>query len=281
MNFCNIIDNNYVTLQQNTIKHVAMRRVIFCIFVMMSYAIAWAQTNVEPLLSDGKVWTMRHIPSNPYDNSVSYVEYRLAGETTINGMSFKKVQLRSWRNDEDCPEEWTDASFSIGQDGGKVYLHDYYSWVDDDFIYAVMDFSLKKGDTFQLSMTNEKVDFIVTEVSDTILVNSADQTPRKCFHLQRVGMSGWDEIWIEGIGSLTGGIKGVSIYLATGSYPNLMKCMENDKLLFEYSDATNIEQPFVKHSISSTPIYNLQGQRLTSAPRKGIYIQNGKKVVMK
>lgn len=28
-------------------------------------------------------------------------------------------------------------------------------------------------------------------------------------------------------------------------------------------------------------LYNLQGQRLTSAPRKGIYIQNGKKVVMK
>ena len=30
-----------------------------------------------------------------------------------------------------------------------------------------------------------------------------------------------------------------------------------------------------------TPCYNLQGQQLTSAPRKGIYIQNGKKVVMK
>ena len=31
----------------------------------------------------------------------------------------------------------------------------------------------------------------------------------------------------------------------------------------------------------SSPFYNLQGQRLNSAPQKGIYIQNGKKVVMK
>lgn len=30
-----------------------------------------------------------------------------------------------------------------------------------------------------------------------------------------------------------------------------------------------------------TPIYNLQGQQLTSAPQKGIYIQNGKKVIIK
>ena len=29
------------------------------------------------------------------------------------------------------------------------------------------------------------------------------------------------------------------------------------------------------------PIYNLQGQRLTDKPRKGIYIQNGNKVVIK
>ena len=50
---------------------------------------------------------------------------------------------------------------------------------------------------------------------------------------------------------------------------------------------TDINSTSIKDATTSkmtehyTPCYNLQGQRLTSAPQKGIYIQNGKKVVMK
>ena len=48
-------------------------------------------------------------------------------------------------------------------------------------------------------------------------------------------------------------------------------------------DITTIRDVTVPNTSASTAItlFNLQGQRLTDKPRKGIYIQNGKKVVMK
>jgi hypothetical protein len=44
---------------------------------------------------------------------------------------------------------------------------------------------------------------------------------------------------------------------------------------------TAIQQPKTLVTSTDAPVYNLQGQRLTDKPRKGIYIQNGKKVVIK
>ena len=35
------------------------------------------------------------------------------------------------------------------------------------------------------------------------------------------------------------------------------------------------------NDVKNTARYNLQGQRLSTLPQKGIYIQNGKKVVIK
>lgn len=251
---------------------------------MFSFAAALAQTDVEPLLSESKVWTMRyHLVVPPaYGDVFSYAEYRVTGEITISGIPFKKVLTRSRQEDEEYPEEWKDAGFTIGQNGDKVYLH--YNSYDDDFICTVMDFSLNRGDVFQLSMSsdpNDRSDFTVTEMSDVVLENSADQTPRKCLHLQPEGMLGWDEVWIEGIGSLTGGLMGTAIYRASGTYPNLMRCVDNDKLLFEYGTTTSMAQPPIKHSVASSRIHDLQGRRVNSLSAKGIYIQNGRKVVVK
>lgn len=36
-----------------------------------------------------------------------------------------------------------------------------------------------------------------------------------------------------------------------------------------------------ENDVKNTARYNLQGQRLNTVPQKGIYIQNGKKVVVK
>ena len=94
-------------------------------------------------------------------------------------------------------------------------------------------------------------------------------------------MLGWDEVWIEGIGSLTGGLMGTAIYRASGTYPNLMRCVDNDKLLFEYGTTTSMGQPPIKHSVASSRIHDLQGRRVNSLSAKGIYIQNGRKVVVK
>ncbi len=144
-----------------------------------------------------------------------------------------------------------------------------------------MDFSLKKGDTFVMApdpYPYSQINFYVTEVTDTVLVNSTDKTPRKCLHLQVGDMPGMYEVWIEGIGSLYGGLEGVAMYHYLGSFPNLMSCTDGDQVLYEYSDPSGIS---VQHASNReyTPVYTLQGQRVEAVPRKGIYIQNGRKYV--
>ena len=268
----------------NHVIIMAMKRFILNIIVIMSFAVVSAQTEYESLLSESKLWTMRyHLSLAPDAGDIyHFFEYRLAEESIINGIPFKRVQARNSDDEGEYPDEWEDAFFSIGQDDGKVYM----KYNDDDNIFAVMDFSLKKGDTFVLAETPDpysQMNFYVTEVTDTVLVNSTDKTPRKCLHLKVFHMTGRDEVWIEGIGSLYGGLEGVAMYHYLGSFPNLMSCTDGDQMLYEYSDPSGIS---VQHASSGSirgdaPVYNLQGQRVESVPRKGVYIQNGKKVVMK
>ena len=257
------------------------KRLLLYILTMIPFAAAIAQTEYESLLSESKIWTMRyHLSLAPDAGDIyHFFEYRLAEESIINGIPFKRVQARNSDDEGEYPDEWKDAFFSIGQDDGKVYI----KYNDDDNIFAVMDFSLKKGDTFVMAPDPDpysQMNFYVTEVTDTVLVNSTDKTPRKCLHLQVGDMPGMYEVWIEGIGSLYGGLEGVAMYHAVGSFPNLMSCTDGDQMLYEYSDPSGIS---VQHASNReyTPVYTLQGQRVESVPRKGVYIQNGKKFVIK
>ena len=51
---------------------------------------------------------------------------------------------------------------------------------------------------------------------------------------------------------------------------------------FTDKDATGVKALTTSKMMTEhTPVYNLQGQRVESVPRKGVYIQNGKKVVIK
>ena len=266
----------------NHVIIMAMKRFVLNIIVIMSFAVVSAQTEYESLLSESKIWTMRyHLVLAPDAGDIyGFSQYRLAEESIINGIPFKRVQARNRDDGEEYPDEWKDAFFSIRQDDGKVYM----KYNDDDNIFAVMDFSLKKGDTFVMApdpYPYSQINFYVTEVTDTVLVNSTDKTPRKCLHLQVGDMPGMYEVWIEGIGSLYGGLEGVAMYHAVGSVPNLMSCTDEDQVLYKYSDPSGIS---VQHASSGSirgdaPIYNLQGQRLTDKPRKGIYIQNGRKYI--
>ncbi len=49
----------------------------------------------------------------------------------------------------------------------------------------------------------------------------------------------------------------------------------------EAIEGTDIQQPKSHVTPTDAPVYTLQGQRVESVPRKGIFIQNGKKVVIK
>jgi len=84
--------------------------------------------------------------------------------------------------------------------------------------------------------------------------------------------------WGESYGNETGGNKILTV-TADGTYDVTFSFIVATKTLDAYYETTGIEAVTVKIK-PSAPIYNLQGQRVTSSYR-GIAIMDGKKVVMK
>ena len=70
-----------------------------------------------------------------------------------------------------------------------------------------------------------------------------------------------------------------SFYLECWFYEGQVELKEGEPLLL--NDSTNGIGAIDGSSQSPTTVYNLQGQRLTDKPRRGIYIQNGRKIVIK
>lgn len=254
------------------------------LFVFLLAAIAYlavAQDRVyDSFLDEGKIWTIKIVGSNLY-STISYEEYRLTGDVTIGGVSYKQLLTRyRWENDNEW-SEWKKVAY-IGQDNdGKVYYYADYGYHVDD--YVTMDFSLEVGDVFVFDH-DYGLPWIVTAVSDTILGCSTDKIPRKCIHLSR-SLNGeiLDEdyhrdIWIEGIGSLKYGLLGMSGDNMVGGTSQLLKCTKQEDVIYQYNDVTSILGTMQQPS-GDGKCYSLQGLRLKDIPRKGVYISGGKKYV--
>lgn len=73
--------------------------------------------------------------------------------------------------------------------------------LNDSVERLTLDFSLNEGDTitYEFSATNIGR-YRIDSIGDILILDS----PRKKFHLSRIGDIGQGEIWVEGIGSLSG-----------------------------------------------------------------------------
>lgn len=234
----------------------------------------------DSFLDEEKVWTVKIESLGPNDTYVSYVEYKLMDKTSIDGISYRQLFTRHKGEDEDEWSEWHGGTTYIGEDSdGKVY---YYGSYNENLV--TMDFSLQVGDVYQFDHDYDVLPYVVTAVSDTILENSFDRKPRKCIHLSKtingeIFYEEWHrDIWIEGIGSVKYGLMGMIEETASGSHL-LMKCTQQGNVIYQNDNTTSVlgikEQP-----INEALIYNLNGQRIAQ-PKKGIYIQNGKKMIVK
>ena len=74
-------------------------------------------------------------------------------------------------------------------------------------------------------------------------------------------------------------IDGDIIYIGTQN--GVLKFENGEFIPFDIPDLTTAIVPLPTSPRKSTDIYDLQGRRLSGQPTKGVYIQNGKKVVIK
>ena len=147
-------------------------------------------------------------------------------------MTFKQIVSSSWWNDQDGPSNWKETDEYLSEAGGKVYLYNQKS----QKTIQIMDFTLQVGDTYrqmQMGDPNDYMDFVVTAVTDTVIATSSDKTPRKCLYLSRPGSTDIDDVWIEGIGSLVGGVRGGYEQLMGGAIPMLRTCQQDGQTLYE------------------------------------------------
>ena len=223
---------------------------------------------LKPIAMDGKEWNvikrMTGWDGEEDPNNVNYtwnVRSWIDGDTVVNGMMCKKLYEhveRLWNGETE--------SFKVGycrQDGDKFYR-------DGKLMY---DFSLQVNDYFGDMMR-------VKEVGDTVL---ADGITRK--YLLIVEADSWEhpsiydiDYWVEGIGSLKGGIYR-NYPFGDGVRFSLLDCSYNNQYLYKRTE-TNLEELPCKQSTDATSYYDLMGRKVDS-PTRGIYIKDGRKVVIK
>ena len=207
-----------------------MKKCIIVFLWLLFTVPSLAQEGYESLLSESKVWTMGYKGVvNPlvYGDIYFFIDTKLVGDTVINDIHFMQKYQRQWNLGEETPAEWTATGEYLGQDGGKIYQ--YTDWSKN--VALDMDISLNVGDRINYDDI-DLLYFEATAVSDTILADADDNKPRRCVEVE-TEMPHITDVWIEGIGSVTLGIRRMYDHLAAGAVPKLYKCTDGDAVIYQ------------------------------------------------
>ena len=277
---------------------------------LLSVFQAWAQS-YEPLVVKGKRWNCQ---PGYYDmDSEQLYRYNtyftILGDTLIDDVSWKKLYYYS---------EYRDSMVYIGgmrEEDRKVF---YYEGTESPVFTSVRkpvllyDFSLQAGETMPLGTGDMSLDYIANarlyETKTEVLENG------RAVNVYVFDSDVWTPtdripttVWFEGIGTnrlfwpesvislptsnkaprRTGNGWSVSNELES-SLHNYISCELNGTVLAKYSELNALTYEEIIYNAVSLPaeipnqsvsLFDLQGRRLTQAPAKGVFIQNGKKVI--
>ncbi len=286
-----------------------MRNLITFIFSIVSTIAGMAQ-NADILFDDDILWVYR----GGYSVSSQYVErfgefYRFDGTYEKNGKEYHCLQFtRSFmdgspamnKSDKHAVEDPSPkGNIGIREDGGRVFIDrdEYLALMSDDSYWKMVgdkdylpypktddgelvlyDFTMQQGDRFPTVEGHDDI-----WVSKVDMLTTKDGVARKMLTL-----SNGCEI-LEGVGCLNS--RGLWLfYLNPGSISYNWGVLDSyghlGNPIYRWSEwgdiSDGISAPQNASKITSSFPYDLQGRRLDSQPtNKGIYIQNGKKVVVK
>ena len=247
-----------------------------------------AQTTMLPMVVDGRTWKIVSIiPSEPpeIDNVSGYYKdikgrwgigvphvYMLEGDTIMGNVVYKKLFL--------------DNTFISGlrEENGRIY-ECYWNGVPECMIF---DIHLQTGDLFK--DTTDELNQMKVKNTDEIIIGG-----KKRRYLEMWIYSEGQEIidglvdyWIEGIGCMNGP-HSPFWWTAVSNQVLLLSCNDGDDCVFTAEEFLDVSTLIRNPTIESRPCsisydnlyYDLQGRCLTGKPTKGLYIQNGKKVIVK
>ena len=257
-----------------------VKHTISLLFAFTCVTIAIAD-NYIPLVKEGAVWVydLRYEVGDPTPTMKFWFE----GDTIIEGEQYKReyIEMTFYYPEFRIVKRYESA---WQEQDKKVFVWDGYGQKKALFY----DFKLKKGDKVP-HLNNISTDAWkeVTD-EDTIEVNGIKRRRLEISYDYNYGR--WQTVnkvyWVEGIGS-SQMLNNPTI----GGY-NGFEYFEGDSCLFTRNEfflprngsgtATEVRTSSIKDQpLKPSPIFDLQGRRLSEKPKRGMYIQNGKKYVIR
>lgn len=257
-----------------------MKRTTFIAICLVLVSLVNAQ-DYRPLVKDGRTW-------NSYWTNGYYevrVEESICGDSIIDGEKWYKLytMMKEWNTDTVVSKQGL-KGFLREQDRQVFYLNRNGS---KQLLY---DFNLNTGDTWSEISDRYETERII--VSGIDMISSEGITYRR-FKLNAILEMNADEplyhyddgYWTEGIGCCKGLLNTTGWFIPGGT-TKLLSCYDGDICIFKAdaiddSGTASIDKPIQHGNVKPCVIHDLQGRRLTGKPTKGVYIQNGRKVVVR
>ena len=225
----------------------------------------------KPLVCEGRKWTYKNSKGTP--NICQWIE----GDTLVGDVSYKKVfELNAAR----YHDKFTHLCGLLRQDSGDVYWYSLQSQEERKIMrqgMARLDHEYDQCELYLPSM-NENVTCSMIQARN---LSSEDHTYR-CMNLQ--DPEGNVSRWVEGIGYEDHGL----YFDPECQEYELVAVYDGDECIYRsviddsvIPDGVSTPQTPRNADMGVPPVFDLQGRYLHEKPERGIYIQDGKKKVVK
>ena len=230
-----------------------MKRKVLLISMML--AIVSNMAAQDPIALEGKEWNIRT------NHHIYYFDIRMwiEGDTIIDNIACKKLYKHTkqlWDGGEELLEV-----YYCRQEGGKYYQNGE----------LMFDFDMQIGDDFYLNEFFQESDiaYTVTHVGDTTLLDGIKRKYLK-MAVKEHGTIKYNsnDIWVEGIGSLSmGGILS-NLFNGEGQFIDLQRCLYDGTVIYRtpkpYLIADGLQWANCYHAVQDiyTVAYELNGDTI-------------------
>ena len=254
----------------------------------------------HPFLKEGKAWNCSLYEEQAQPEEIDGKMYRFSqttfysltidGDTIVGDKSYKKMYRK--------PTMVVRKYISPAEVAGKTDTIDitgectlwYELWREEGRkVYACIygqeqlryDFSTEPGSTLYIGG-------ISTTIAAVDTISLCEREPA-CYHVTLADYPDTnDRIWIEGVGHPDGPFRVWGAEVNDGCHYQLLSCYEDGECIYSIEEYEKWKQSLgIAPQQAVTPrtpvqgLFDLQGRKVKGQPTRGIYIKDGKKVVVK
>ena len=254
---------------------ISFKALILVLSLLCSGIYVRAQNDYFPLVEEGKVW---NYGDDAYPASTPVYSYYIAGDTVIAGDYFKKLYKQT--HDDGV----TVYHAAIREDEKRVSV----IMADSCKEKQLYDFSMSVGSIFTVgNMRLQYFPYWYAKGSDGHIRQVLLMKWNLDHITDTIPVAGSGSVWVEGLGAFE-----ADLFDPAGLHREYVfqSCYRESVCLFVFDDIFNIVSPDgivearkngSNTTASSHVIFDLHGCRLSSQPRRGLYVKDGRKIVAK